>query len=95
MHYRLTRIQHSPESLPKIKSYLDSVSEEIASIDGLHSVTLISVSDTETVGFSLYETEEKMIDAAEKQQKVLGGMAEYFSSTPNFENGDVIWKWSR
>lgn len=95
MHYRLTRIQHSSDNLSKIKSYLDSVSEEIAAIDGLQSVTLISVSDTETVGFSLYETEEKMVDAAEKQQKVLGGMAEYFSSAPDFENGDVAWKWSR
>ena len=77
------------------KAYLESVTDEIVSIDGLLSITLISVSKTETLGLSQYESEEKMINANPVQQKVLAGAVKLLSGASEIENGDVLWEWSR
>ena len=77
------------------KAYLESVTDEIESIDGLLSITLISVSKTETLGLSQYESEEKMINANPVQQKVLASAVKLLSGSPEIENGDVLWEWSR
>ena len=95
MHYRITRLKHSEENQPKVIAYLESVTEEIESIEGLLSITLISVSKTETLGLSHYESEEKMMNANPVQKKVLAGAAELLSGAPEVENGDVLWEWSR
>ena len=52
MHYRITRLHHSEKNQSGVKAYLKSVTDEIVSIDGLLSITLISVSKTETLGLS-------------------------------------------
>ena len=77
------------------KAYLESVTDEIVSIDGLLSITLISVSEIENIGLSQYESEEKMINANPVQQKVLAGAVELLAGEPEIENGDVLWEWSR
>ena len=77
------------------KAYLESVTDEIVSIDGLLSITLISVSEIENIGLSQYESEEKMINANPVQQKVLAGAVKLLSGAPEIENGDVLWEWSR
>tara|TARA_B100001750_G_C14979759_1_gene337137 strand:- start:189 stop:476 length:288 start_codon:yes stop_codon:yes gene_type:complete len=95
MHYRITRLHHSEKNQSGVKAYLESVTDEIVSIDGLLSITLISVSKTETLGLSQYESEEKMINANPVQQKVLAGAVKLLSGAPEIENGDVLWEWSR
>ena len=95
MHYRITRLKHSEENQSRLTAYLESVTDEIESIDGLLSITLISVSKTQTLGLSHYESEEKMVNANPVQQKVLSGAAELLSGAPEVENGDVSWEWNR
>ena len=95
MHYRITRLKHDEENQSGVIAYLESVTDEIESIDGLLSITLFSVSKSETLGLSQYESEEKMVDANPIQKKVLAGAAELFSGLPEMENGDVSWEWSR
>ena len=95
MHYRITRLKHSEENQSSVIAYLEPVTDEIESIGGLLSITLISVSKTETLGLSHYESEEKMVNANPVQQKVLAGAAELLSGAPEVENGDVSWEWYR
>ena len=95
MHYRITRLKHSEENQSRVKAYLESVTDEIESIDGLFRITLINVSKTETLGLSHYESEEKMVNAHTVQQKVLSGATELLSGAPEGENGDVSWEWYR
>ena len=95
MHYRITRLKHSEENQSRLTAYLELVTDEIESIDGLLSITLISVSKTQTLGLSHYESEEKMVNANPVQQKVLSGAAELLSGAPEVENGDVSWEWNR
>jgi len=84
-----------PENQSKISAYLSSVIEEIESIDGLIRITLISVSESETLGLSYYESEEKMVRATEVQQRVLAGVAELLDGAPEIDDGDIYWEWSR
>ena len=95
MHCRITKLKHSQQNQAKISEYLTSVMEEIEAIDGLLRITLISPSATETLGLSYYESKEKMERANEVQQKVLSGVAELLAGAPEFEDGDVYWKWSK
>ena len=92
MHYRITRLKHSEENQSRVIAYLESVTDEKESIDGLLSITLITVSETETLGLSQYESEVKMANANPVQQKVLAGAAGLLSGEPEVENGDVLWE---
>ena len=95
MHYRITTIKHNSESLDDIISYLETVESDVQSIDGLQSVTVVNISDTESIAFSAYENEDQMNNAAEKYREIMGGMAQHITAPPEMSNGDSIWTWVR
>ena len=95
MHCRVTRLKYSAENQAKIAAYLTSVIDEIEAIDGLMRITLISVSDTETLGLSHYESEVQMNRANAIQQRVLSGVAELLDGPPEIDDGDIYWSWAR
>ena len=95
MHCRITKINHKPDSLNNLLGYLKSVESDVNSIDGLHSVTMVNISETESIAFSEYENEEQMNNAGEKYKEIMGGMAQYFSGTPEVSNGDAVWYLSK
>ena len=66
MHCRITKINHKPDSLDDLLGYLKSVESDVNSIDGLHSVTMVNIGETESIAFSEYENEEQMNNAGEK-----------------------------
>ena len=95
MHCRITKINHKPDSLDNLLGYLKSVESDVNSIDGLHSVTMVNISETESIAFSEYENEEQMNNAGEKYREIMGGMAQYFSGPPEVSNGDAVWSLSK
>ncbi len=95
MHYRITKIKHNFESLDDLISYLGMVESDVQSIDGLQSVTVVNISETESVAFSSYENEDQMNNAGEKYRQIMGGMAQYITAPPEMSNGDCVWAWSR
>ena len=95
MHYRITKIKHNFESLDDLISYLGMVESDVQSIDGLQSVTVVNISETESVAFSFYENEDQMNNAGEKYRQIMGGMAHYITAPPEMRNGDSVWAWSR
>ena len=95
MHYRITKIKHSSESLDDLINYLGTVESEVQSIDGLQSVTVVNISDTESIAFSAYENEDQMNNAGEKYKEIMGGMAQHITAPPEMNNGDSIWTWVR
>ena len=95
MHYRITKIKHNFKSLDDLISYLGMVESDVQLIDGLQSVTVVNISDTESVAFSSYENEDQMNNAGEKYRQIMGGMAQYITAPPEMSNGDFVWAWSR
>ena len=95
MHCRITKINHKPDSIDDLLEYLKSVESDVNSIEGLHSVTMVNISETESIAFSEYENEEQMNNAGEKYKEIMGGMAQYFSIPPEVSNGDAVWSLSK
>ena len=55
MYYRVTKVQHRPGARQQMIEALESKKDLMESIVGLKSVRLIEISDTSSMGISLYE----------------------------------------
>ena len=92
MHYRITRVQHPPEKRQAMLDLLKSKAEIINSFEGLRYVRMISVSDTEVVAISEYESEEALQAVQGRFREVMSEMMPLMSGAPSVSNGDAIWE---
>ena len=71
---------------------LESKKDLMESIVGLKSVRLIEISDTSSMGISLYENAQQVIDAEEKFKELMVGMKPLMTGPPEISNGSEFWK---
>ena len=76
MHYRITKLQFNPNNFDDMMNHLNSINQEIHSIQGLNVVKAIRISKNEVVAFSEYESEVDMNASAETYKNIMGGMAQ-------------------
>ena len=91
MHYRITKVQHEPGKRDDIVAYLKTKDEDVRSIEGLQSVRMIEISETESIAISKYENEQQLTMAEEKFKEIMGGMMPFMTAPPEGNNGDVCW----
>ena len=91
MHYRITKVQHEPGKRDDIVAYLKTKDEDVRSIEGLQSVRMIEISETESIAISKYENEQQLTMAEEKFKEIMGGMMPFMTAPPEVNNGDVCW----
>ena len=91
MHYRITKVNHELGNRDNIIAYLKTKSEEIKSIEGLQSVRMIAISETESIAISKYENEQQLTMAEEKFKEIMGGMMPFMTAPPEVHNGDECW----
>ena len=91
MHYRITKVNHELGNRDNIIAYLKTKSEEIKSIEGLQSVRMIAISETESIAISKYENEQQLTMAEEKFKEIMGGMMPFMTAPPEVYNGDECW----
>ena len=91
MHYRITKVHHEPGKRDDIIAYLETKDEDIRSIEGLQSVRMIEISETESIAISKYENEQQLTMAEEKFKEIMGGMMPFMTAPPEVNNGDVCW----
>ena len=91
MHYRITKVNHELGNRDNIIAYLKTKNEEIKSIEGLQSVRMIEISETESIAISKYENEQQLTMAEEKFKEIMGGMMPFMTAPPEVNNGDVCW----
>ena len=60
MHYRITKVHHEPGKRDDIVAYLKTKDEDVMSIEGLQSVRMIALSETESIAISKYENEQQL-----------------------------------
>ena len=92
MYYRITKVNHKAGVHDKMKKYLKSKSELIKTIYGLQSVTLVNVSETLSIGISIYENEQQIKEAEGTFNEVMGGMMKFLTGPPEIFNGNEFWK---
>lgn len=91
MYYRVTRVSHQAGTRNQMIDYLNSKASLIKSIEGLHKVKLIGVSDTEVIAFSEYDNAEQVANAEAKFGEIMIGLKEYLSAPPEVMYGDEFW----
>ena len=91
MHYRITKVQHEPGKRDDIVAYLKTKDEDVRSIEGLQSVRMIEISETESIAISKYENEQQLKMAEEKFKEIMGGMMPFMTAPPEVNNGDECW----
>ena len=91
MHYRITKVQHELGKRDDIIAYLKTKDEDIMSIEGLQSVKMIALSETESIAISKYENEQQLKMAEEKFKEIMGGMMPFMTAPPEVNNGDECW----
>ena len=91
MHYRITKVQHEPGKRDDIVAYLKTKDEDVKSIEGLQSVRMIALSETESIAISKYENEQQLKMAEEKFKEIMGGMMPFMTAPPEVNNGDECW----
>ena len=60
MHYRITKVHHEPGKRDDSVAYLKTKDEDVMSIEGLQSVRMIALSETESIAISKYENEQQL-----------------------------------
>jgi len=91
MHYRITKVQHEPGKRDDIVAYLKTKDEDVRSIEGLQSVRMIEISETESIAISKYENEQQLTMAEEKFKEIMVGMMPFMTAPPEVNNGDECW----
>ena len=91
MHYRITKVQHEPGKRDDIVAYLKTKDEDVMLIEGLQSVRMIALSETESIAISKYENEQQLKMAEEKFKEIMGGMMPFMTAPPEVNNGDECW----
>ena len=76
MYYRITKVTHKPGVQDQIRDYLKSKEDLMKAIVGLQSVTLIEIDETSSMGISLYENEQQVINAEETFSTLMGEVVE-------------------
>ena len=90
MYYRITKVTHGANDRDKMISYLDSKKDMIKTIEGLHSVRLVSITDTQTIAISKYDNAQQVADAEEIFKQIMVGMKVFFTAAPEIMHGDVF-----
>ena len=75
----------------KMTQYLDSKKDLIKTINGLHSVRLVAVSETQTIAISHYDNAQQVADAEETFKQIMIGMKVFFTAPPEIMHGDIFW----
>tara|TARA_B100000575_G_C23053334_1_gene606350 strand:- start:180 stop:467 length:288 start_codon:yes stop_codon:yes gene_type:complete len=91
MHYRITKVHHEQGKRDDILAYLKTKNEDIKSIEGLQSVKIIAINETESIALSKYENEQQLTMAEEKFKEIMGGMMPFMTAPPEINNGDECW----
>ena len=91
MHYRITKVHHEQGKRDDIVAYLKTKDEDVMSIEGLQSVRMIALSETESIAISKYENEQQLKMAEEKFKEIMGGMMPFMTAPPEVSNGDECW----
>ena len=91
MHYRITKVYHEPGKRDDIVAYLKTKDEDVMSIEGLQSVRMIALSETESIAISKYENEQQLKMAEEKFKEIMGGMMPFMTAPAEVSNGDECW----
>ena len=92
MHYRITSMKFNPDNRAEFLAYADSVREEMSAIAGVQFIETVELGEGEATVLAKYDTKANADAAVPTVQRIMGGMASYFTAPPVQKDGGVMWK---
>jgi len=92
MYYRINNFSFDASRKDEMLVHTNSLRDAIRNIEGLQSVRLVEIGEGQIIGLACYNTEDNCIAATPKIQEMLGGLATFFISPPDSNDGSVIWE---
>jgi len=91
MYYRINTISFDASRKGEFMAYADSMRSEMKTITGVQSICIVETGEGEATGVATYDSKASAEDALPQIQKIMGGMAQFFTAPPDLKLGPVMW----
>ena len=91
MYYRINIISFDATRKDEFIAYADSMRSEMKKIVGVKSICIIETGEGEATGVATYDSKASAEDALPQIQKIMGGMAQFFTAPPELRLGPIMW----
>ena len=91
MYYRINTISFDASRKDEFMAYADSMRSEMKTITGVQSICIIETSEGQATGVAIYDSKASAEDALPQIQKIMGGMAQFFTAPPELKLGPIMW----
>ena len=91
MYYRINTISFDASRKDEFIAYADTMRSEMKTIAGVQSIRLIETGEGEATGVAIYDSEASAEEALPQIQKIMGGMAPFFTAPPELKRVPIMW----
>ena len=95
MHLRQTRFGYHEGQFDQVTSFATTLVDRMNETEGLHSITIVKISESEGQILAFYETEEDMKKGQGLYLNALAGVLPFITLVPDAQEFEVAWMWKR
>lgn len=95
MHLRQTRFGYHKGQFDRVTSFATTIVERMKETEGLHSISIVKISESEGQILAYYETQEDMKKGEGLYLSALAGVLPFITLVPNAQEFEVAWMWER
>ena len=88
--YRVTTYEFNPQQFDEIIAYAEGLKDEVQRIAGLNFGHVCRTSENSAIIIAQYVDEEAMKKATPKFKEIIGGMSQFFTSSPKPIAAEII-----
>ena len=92
MYYRITHLAFDPNKYDALMAHANSVKDQMRAIPGLIFTHMFMAGEDELGVIAMCEILAALEACQQEINNVMGGMAQFLTSTPKQEMGEVIWR---
>ena len=92
MYYRVTRANFHPSKYDAMMAHINGLNEQFQGISGLAYVHGCRTGDSEFIAIAQYDSKASADASQQQVSGILGGMAQFMTSAPQQQMGEVVWR---
>ena len=92
MYYRITHLAFDPNKYDDLMAHSNSVKDQMRAIKGLIFTHMFRTGEDKLGVIARWESLAALEAGQQEINNVMGGMAQFLTSTPEQEMGEVIWR---
>ena len=92
MCYRVTRANFDPSKYDAMMAHMNGLNEQFRGISGLAYVHGCRTGEDEFIAIAQYDSKASADASQQQVLGILGGMAQFMTSAPRQQMGEVVWR---